>query len=171
MPQAAAVYVAVAGLAVAAYSANKQAKATKKAAKERKKSIAAQQRIADLKASRERVRAVREARVKRGMLAARAAGGGVSGASGAQAGQQGVISQLSGNLAFSQKVQDFGQQASLYNQNAADAQESSAKWGAIGGFGQSMFSAAGGFSTIAGGMGSTGGSGTGTSMNWGSIGA
>jgi len=130
----------VIGAAVSFYSSAKQAKAQKKSAKAQKNALAAQQRIADQKAARERIRAVRDARVKRGMIAARASGSGVGTASGSQAGQQGVVAQMGSTMAFSQAVQKEGQTASHYNQKAADYQADAMKWGAIGGIGSTIFS-------------------------------
>ena len=132
--------VTLIGIGVQAYSAKKQRAATRKGVKAQERAIATQQRAADLKAARDRVRSIREARIKRATLVARAEGAGVGGASGAQAGRQGVVQQLAGNLGFSQQVQGLGAQASAFNQQAAVAQGQAATWGAIGGIGQSIFS-------------------------------
>ena len=132
--------VAVAGLGISAVGQFKQQKAAKKAARAQEESLRLQQRSASIRAARERVQQVREARIKRAQAVAGAAIGGTLDSSGLAGGVGGIQSQLGANLAFSQNIEDLGIQATAQNVKASNAQSQSNMWGAVAGFGQSMFS-------------------------------
>lgn len=131
-----------------------------------------QQKQADISNQRNRVRSIREARIKRGQIAAGAQNAGVSGSSGAIGGASSISSQLTSNLGFGdqqlQIARDLGDNnvatqgalgdinvnlasiATTNSANQAKAQEGAALGAAIGGLGSSIFSAGGGFKTIFG---------------------
>lgn len=87
-----------------------------------KKSIEAQQKIADAQAARERIQAAREARIRRAQILASTGNQGIGAASSGPAGAVSSIgSQLGANIANINTIQNFAQQASKANQQAADA--------------------------------------------------
>ena len=93
---------------------------SQRAASASRKANRLQQRIADVKAQRERVRLVAEARRRRATLANQAELTGVSGSSGAIGGQQGVTQQAASGISFLDQVSSSGQQANIFAQRAAD---------------------------------------------------
>jgi hypothetical protein len=92
-----------------------------KAARANKTQQELQQRISDVKASREKSKLLREARRTRATLAQNAVNTGVSGSSGATAGQSGVRSQLASGVSFLDQVQSLSQTSNIFAQKAADA--------------------------------------------------
>jgi len=103
----------------------------RKAAKAQAKAQRTQQRIADIKAARERRSQVAEARRARAQIESQAGVSGIQGSSGAIGAQSSVQSQLASNLSFLDNVQSLSQQTSIFNQQAAKAQSNAATAGAI----------------------------------------
>ena len=132
--------IAGAGLVYGIYSSKKQADAAKKSSKKRQEALRKQEKIASVKAARERVQNIREARRRRASIVAGAAGGDVLGSSGAKVGSGNVVSQLASNLAFSQGIQDLGGEASALNISAAGHASDAASFGAQASLGASIFS-------------------------------
>jgi len=110
----------------------------RKAAKETKKSSARLERIADIKAARARVKAVREARVRRAEISQSAESTG-AGAGSAVAGAQASIQQQVGSeISFLDQVRGLSKEASVFQQRAVDAR-------ATGAIAQSIGNVAGSF--------------------------
>ena len=150
---AAATGVAVVGTAVGAastvYSANKQAKATKQAAAAQREATQAQSRSASVQAARDRMKQIREARIRAGAIA------GVAGSEGMGMGTSGVAgsiasigSQTGSNIGQINVTQGFAETASNALQRSADYQVEAQKWQMIGGISKSIFSDLGGSKTI-----------------------
>jgi hypothetical protein len=141
----------------------KQEKAQKNAQRIQQQSIEREneirQREADRQTQRARVKAIREARIRRGALSAYAGSTGTLGSSGALGAAGSISSQLTSGLASGAAERDSarelgdlnvatGAALSRENINIASAKSSMNTWGAIGGFGSSIFDAGGGFKTI-----------------------
>lgn len=168
------VTLAVAGLAVSAGSTALQYKAGKKQEKAQKNAQRIQQqatekeneirqREADRQTQRARVKAIREARIRRGALSAYAGSTGTLGSSGALGAAGSISSQLTSGLASGAAERDSarelgdlnvatGRALSRENINIASAQSSINTWGAIGGVGSTIFDQSGGFKQIAKGL-------------------
>lgn len=98
-----------------------------------KKSIAAQQKIADAQAARERIQAAREARIRRAQILATTGNQGIGAASSGPAGAISSIgSQLGANIANINTIQNFADKASRANQQAVDAQAMGAMFQTVG---------------------------------------
>ena len=102
-------------------AAKEQKKAQKEQAELQRQSEEAQQRIRDLKTARERRQLVRQTRQARAEIIAGAGATGTLATSAAQAGAGGVVAQGASALSFLGQVQGLGQQASIFNINAAAA--------------------------------------------------
>jgi hypothetical protein len=112
---------------------------SRQASRRQKRANVLNQRIADIKAQRERVRLIGEARRKAALLAQQAELTGVAGSSGAIGGQMGVTAQAASGLSFLDQVSQLGTQANIFTQKAADAQSRGAMFGAVAGLaGQGM---------------------------------
>lgn len=108
--------------AVAAFTAVASAQQQRKSAKQQRRAIKAQQRIADVKAEKERTSQLRRARAARASVLANIAASGAAGSS-AQVGGLGQIQgQLAGNLQFADKTQVLSREASSANLAAARAE-------------------------------------------------
>lgn len=126
--------VGVAGLAMSISSANAQADAAKKAQR-------AQSRAASAQAQQERIKQIREARIRRGQMMAGAAGQGAGlASSGVAGGSSSISSQMGNNIGNINVQEGFAQIASRYNQQAADAGAKMQQWQGISSLGMSMFS-------------------------------
>lgn len=90
-----------------------------KAAKAQKKSIAAQQRQADIANARERRNVIRQARVARASVESQAAVTGLKGSSASEGSMANIQSRLGENLSFLSQNQQLSEQASRANQDAA----------------------------------------------------
>ena len=113
------------------------------AARASRKSNELQQRIADIKAQRERVKLVGEARRKRAALAQSAELSGVAGSSGALAGQSGISSQAASGLSFLDQVGSLGRQSNVFAQQSANASSRGQMFGAVAGVAGSFATATG----------------------------
>lgn len=107
--------------------------AERKATRRQRRANKLQQRIADVKASRERRRMIAEARVKRAQLANAAELTGVSESSGAIAGQGNIQSQAASNISFLDQVQTLNTQSNAFMQSAANASSNANAFSAIAG--------------------------------------
>lgn len=123
--------LSAAGTAFSVYQGNQ-------AAKDQKKAMKAQQRASDLKAARERVQAVREARIRRASVVASAGQTGTGMSSGVAGGTGSIQSQLGGNLNFSLGQQALGREATSANISAAGHQADANMWSAVAGLGGSL---------------------------------
>lgn len=99
----------------------KAAKQQKRAAAESKKAQRVQTRMQDLQAMRERRQQAAQARVARSQQIAGGFASGVGfGSSAVQGAVGGISSQLASNSGFGSQMQGMANQASIFNQNAAD---------------------------------------------------
>ena len=121
---------------------------TKKATRAQRASNDMQQRIADVKAQRERTRLIAETRRKRATLANQAELSGVGGSTGAIAGQSGLQSQAASGLSFLDQVQSLGQQSNIFLNQAAGAQSRAATSSAIAGVAGQFATATGAYKKL-----------------------
>jgi len=132
--------VAIAGLGLSAFGSYQQSKAAGRAADAQQKSLRLQQRQAAIKASRERIGQIRDARRARAAVIASGVNAGVGGSSGVAGGVGGIQSNLAGNLAFSRNIQSLGEQATSANVASAGYTADANMWGAVSNAGGFMFS-------------------------------
>lgn len=134
---------AAVGAATTLYSASQQADAAEEQAQAQRESTAAQQKMSSANAARERLKAIREARMRAGAIAGDAGAGGVGQASSGVAGSIASIgSQAGANIGAINVQEGFAEIASQANQRAADAQADAAQWQAIGSIGTTIFNQA-----------------------------
>ena len=107
----------------------------RKATKMRGRSLAAQQRIADIKAARARTKAVREARIRRAEVLTGAQATGTGDTSAAAGAVGSVQSQLGANLSFLDRVGAISRESSIFQQKAVTAGGRAETASAIGGIG------------------------------------
>lgn len=131
----------VVSAAVGVYSAVQQANAAEDAAAAQKKANKAQQASASAAAAQERIKQARAARIaaaqaeQAGVLGGMGAGSSIiSGAVGS------ASSQMASNIGQINVQESFAEQASIWNQKAADAMSSAAQWQSIGNFAQGIAS-------------------------------
>jgi len=125
------------------YSGSKQASAAKKQAAAQNDANKANQRAASASAARERIQAVRAARMATGKISNTGGGMGMGQESSGIAGAISSIgSQTGSNIANINVQEGFAEMASQANQRGADAQSDMMKWQAIGNVGQTIFSQA-----------------------------
>ena len=144
--------VAGIGAAGQVYSASQQARATRNAANAQREATAAQGRAANVDAQRARIAQVREARIRRAQVISAGTNSGLGlGTSGIGGAVGSISSQEGSNIGYINQQQTFADQASTALQSAADYQVQAQRWQMIGNFSHSIFSNAGGFTTIFGG--------------------
>ena len=151
--------MAVASLAVTAYSAMQQADAQEEAKQQQQQATAEQRKAQQeqkaaqaAQAAAERRQQIREERVKRARLIQSSANTGVAMSSG-EAGASGSLStQLGSNLGFNTGQLNAAENISGFNQNAADFLSSASnsiqtanQWGQIGALSMNIFDKSGGF--------------------------
>ena len=107
-------------------------KQQRKATKASKRSLAAQQRIADIKAARARTKAVREARIRRAEVLTGAQATGAGDTSAATGAVGSVQSQLGANLSFLDRVGAASKESSIFQQQAVTARGRAETASAIG---------------------------------------
>ena len=154
--------IAIAGLAVSAgaayaqYENGKDAqRAQQQAADEQRKARGEEAAINAAKASQERRQQIRDERIRRGQIVNASANTGTSDSSGMAGALGSMSTQLGANMGFNQGMYMAGQRIGRHNQNAADfnanaqsAANRASMWGSVGGVGQSIFGAAGGWGTL-----------------------
>lgn len=145
MPQVA---IAVAGLALSAYSTIRSGKAADKQASAQRKAMKSQQAAEDVKQARERRQAIREARIKRAAIVQSGANQGATSSSAVSGGAGSITSQLSGTLSFLDTVGAHNRTATGYNLKASSYGASAQKWAGMASLGATIFDAAGGTGTI-----------------------
>lgn len=129
-----------------------QADAAKDQARASRQAQDAAQRKSEFEAQRERIRAVREARIQKATMETGAGAAGVGmGSSGVVGAASSMASQLGANIGAQNVQMGFAQMASQANQAAANAAAKGAQWQAIGGVTENIFKAKGGWTTIFGG--------------------
>lgn len=108
-----------------------------KASEAQKKAQEAQGKMAAMEAHRARIQAVREARIKRAQVLASDAdmGGTTSGIAG---GVSSVASQLGSNIGFQSGKEQLANQASIFNQQAIDANSSASIFNTVAGVSSKM---------------------------------
>ena len=152
MPIAAPIVGAIIGGAATVISSVMQSSALEDQAAAQREATASQQRAADVQSQKERIKQIREARIRRSQIMASGinmgAGVGTSGIGGAVGS---VASQMSENIGTINQMQDFAQDTSRALQKATDAGVEAAGWQMIGNFSKSIFDQSGGFTTIFGG--------------------
>jgi len=132
---------AVIGAAATVYSGVQQSSAAKDQAAAQREANNANQRAASASAARERIQAVRQARMAMGKISNTGGGMGMGQESSGIAGSIASIgSQTGSNIANINVQEGFAEMASQANQRAADAQSEIMKWQAIGNIGQTIFS-------------------------------
>jgi len=141
--------VAIAAVAVSAFSAVSQYSASKKQAKAQQEASAAQSRAANVESQRARIQQVREARIRRGAITAAGENAGLgAGTSGIGGAVGSVASQMGANIGAINVQQTFADQTSAALQRAADYGVEAQKWQTIGSISGSIFKEAGGSKTI-----------------------
>jgi len=129
--------------AVSIGSSVMQSKAQGKAADAQRESQQAQQRSASANAQRERIKAMREARIRAAQIEASAGAAGMGQLSSGVAGSIASIgSQAGANIGQINVQEGFAEEASLANQRAANAMADAAQWQAIGGIATNIFNQA-----------------------------
>jgi hypothetical protein len=128
-------------LAITAASAYASHKSRQRSAKFQKEQAEQSNMLADVENRRNRVKAIREARIKRAQIVAQGESVGAQLSSGVAGGVSSVASQLGSNIGFqnyqtgvSKNIAGIGNQA-IQSQNRGDLYQS------IGGIGQTIFSA------------------------------
>ena len=159
--------IAAVGLAISAFSTMKQMSAAKDAKKAGRQQAEAQRnaemargRQSEVEAQRQRISQVRESRIRKAQVISSTGneGLGFAGTSGNVGAVSGITSQTASNIGFIGQQQGFASEISDYNIQAgqagsdmATAQATGAQWQTIGGIGNSIFQAKGGWTTIFGG--------------------
>lgn len=141
----------VGGLAASVLGTGGQIVQGHKAAGIQEKAKEQQEGMEEYAGRRERIKAVREARIKRAMVEAAGANTGVSNSSGVVGGTSSISSQLASNLSYMNTQQDYANKMSGYNQDIANTRVASNLFGTVGGIGNQVFQDAGGWTTIFGG--------------------
>ena len=108
------------------------------AARRTRKANKLQQRIADVKAQRERVKTIADARKVRASQAQSAELTGVSGSSGAIAAQSSATSQAASNISFLDQVSSLGKESNMFLNRAATAQSNAGTFNAVAGVASSF---------------------------------
>lgn len=135
--------VATVGGTVMSYSQQQSA------AKEEKRARAAQQRGEEAAAFRERQKAIREARIKRGDMEQGALGTGMgAGTSGLGGGLSALSSELGSNIGYQNVQTGFANMASMHQQKAADKMSSAQTWQSISSVGSTIFDKSGGWDKV-----------------------
>lgn len=154
--------IALVGLAVAGtgmvmqYQQQKKAqRVQERAANEQRKANAVQSAQQAQQASEERRRQIREERMRRATIMQQSQNSGTAGGSGEMGAIGGMATQLGSNLGANgsallagQQITGYTQQAANFNQAAQTAQGRGQMWGQVAGMGGSMFSQAGGWTTL-----------------------
>lgn len=125
---------AIAMAFVAAFSAVKQNEAAKKSARAQKKARNEQNAVNAQRAAEERRRQIREERIKRAKMLQASENTGVEGSSGVLGGVGGLSTNLSANLGSNAAMLQSAQNISIFEQQAADANQRYQMWGSIGNF-------------------------------------
>jgi hypothetical protein len=103
-------------------SGRKQAAAAQQGAQAQREGIAAQGRMANVDAQRQRLQQIREARIRRGAVLAGAGSTGLGpGTSAVSGATSSITSQAASNIGTVNQTQTFANQASAASQRAADA--------------------------------------------------
>jgi len=123
-------FAAVAIFSLLSYSenrkaANKQDAASRQRAAAERNTLKAQQRIADIKAGRERRKAAQEARKNRARVVAQSEVTGTSGSSGVQGALGSSQTIFSSNVATAGQISQVSQQASIFNIAASESAQDS----------------------------------------------
>lgn len=127
---------------------------------EQRKAARVERRIQDVKAARERRRAIREARIARADVEAGAQATGAGTSSGAITGSGTIGTQLASNLSFLDQASELQTQSSIFRQKAANFSGRAQDFGAVSNIALttgSLFGRSGGGSNS--GSGGSGGSG------------
>jgi hypothetical protein len=140
--------IAAVGAVVAAGATVASARQAGKARKDAKKQYAYERQLNDNRAARQRVQAIREARLTQGALLQTAANTGASGTSAFLGAMGSIQSQLNSNLSFldtNQKLENLG---GFYASRANIHRSKADTFASVGALGMSIFSAAGGFNAF-----------------------
>ena len=128
---------------------------SQRAAYEQKKINAEQTAANTMQQERERRQQVREERIRRSQILNAAEQAGSAGSSGEFGAIGGMSTNLAANMGVNeasairgQTITGFAQTASNYQTQSQSHSARSSMWNSVGGFGTSMFGAAGGFNTI-----------------------
>lgn len=121
----------------------------KSAAKEQKKAQEAQSRAASVQASRDRTKAIREARIRAAQIQAQAGAAGIGQSTSGLAGSVASIgSQTGANIGAINVQQGFAEKTSDALQAAANAEVKAAGWQAVSKVSNSIFEAQGGWKSV-----------------------
>ena len=128
---------------------------SKRAARKQEQANRVQRRMEDVRANRERrAMAARAQRAQAEQMAGGFSAGVGQGSSVVQGAVGGIGSQFASNIGYSQQMQGMAGQASIFQQQSANAQSQASMWGGVASIGGSIFSNAG---TISGMFPSSGG--------------
>lgn len=139
-----AIGAAVVAAGATAYSAIKQGEATAAS----KQQYKYQRQLANNQAARERVNAIREARLAQGALAQTAETSGAAGSSIALGAQGSIQSQLNSRLSFLDTNQSLANLAGYYGSKANIKSQQAQTGASISATAQSIFSMSGGFNRL-----------------------
>lgn len=121
------------------YQGHQSAVAQRESFRAQEKASRVQQQKADIAAYRERVQAVRQARIQRGLTAQSAQTQGVATSSSAVGATSSIASQLGANLSFLDVTQKLSGQESIFQQQSATAQGRAAMAGFRAGLAGEVF--------------------------------
>lgn len=145
--------VAAVGAAVTAGATVMSAVQAGKARKDMREQYKYERQLANNRSARERVNAIRQARVAQGAMLQTAANSGAERSSVALGALGSIQSQLNRNLSFLDTNQKLSNLAGYYASQANIRSSSSQTWSAISSLGMQVFQGAGGFNAFGGGGG------------------
>lgn len=138
----------VAGATAAVVGTVKSVQAQKKQSRANQQQFGYQRAMDNSRAARERVQAIRAARLSAGAAQQGAANQGALNTSASLGGLGSIVSQLDANLSFLDTNNRLSDQASVAAGKAAKYGAAAQVWGAVAGAGMDLFSAAGGTGAI-----------------------
>lgn len=141
---------AVAGAGAAVVGTAKSISAQKKAARAQGEQFKYQRAMDNNRAARERVQAVRAARLSYGQTSQAAVNQGAENSSASLGGLGSIASQLNSNLSFLDTNNRISDLATAAGARAAKAGAAAEVWGAVAGAGMKVFDAAGGVGAFKG---------------------
>ena len=119
-----------------------------RAAKAQNKALERQQRADEIRAHRERVTAVREARIRSAQVAAERANTNVLESSGAMGGMGSLSSQAGAEVGYINQIEKTIQEANVFMKKSASAQQVGSVFSAIGSVGSNIFDSYGGYKEV-----------------------
>lgn len=147
----------LAGLAISAAATAYSMKQQSKAAKAQKEAAQQQNNLASLENRKARIKAVREARIKRASMVAEGQAQGAQYSSGVAGGTSSIGSQLGANIGLANQREAFSTNITNLQNKAVGYQNKAAIGSAVGKIGGNIFSDLGGWDNLFGTTPGTGG--------------